>query len=195
MPVGCFEVSLLEMFAVDGEYSEVTDRIIDNLTQEQIIVAINTVTKRFGFYFQGSLKGIAAQFSCISLYCHHSAAFFCLYQMHFSSQRALPSRAGLFAILGRHRVRRQRAHRGRQGNLHPLVRRVQHDGRTVAGLGQGQRNGSAAGNYTFIAKELGRDIGMIKTLGASNGFAVRMQNSIMCFGDQIYLDINLISCF
>ena len=46
MPLGCFEASILEMFAVDGEYSDLTDRVIENLTQEQVIEAINTVKTR-----------------------------------------------------------------------------------------------------------------------------------------------------
>jgi hypothetical protein len=41
MPLACFETSILELFAHNGEYDAETDRIIESLTDEQVLEAIN----------------------------------------------------------------------------------------------------------------------------------------------------------
>ena len=46
MPLECYEVSLLEMFAKNGEYGEETEEIIQNLDQATLLDAINTKDKR-----------------------------------------------------------------------------------------------------------------------------------------------------
>jgi hypothetical protein len=45
MPTVCLELSLLELWAHDGHYDEVTDQEIENLTTESILEKINTVNK------------------------------------------------------------------------------------------------------------------------------------------------------
>ena len=42
MPLACLEISILELFGHDGEYSEATDTEIDFLTDEQVLDAINS---------------------------------------------------------------------------------------------------------------------------------------------------------
>jgi hypothetical protein len=46
MKTSCFENSILEIFAKDGNYDE-TEKVINEITQDQIINAINTVTERY----------------------------------------------------------------------------------------------------------------------------------------------------
>ncbi len=45
MPTVCLELSLLELWAHDGHYDEVTDQEIESLTTESILEKINTVNK------------------------------------------------------------------------------------------------------------------------------------------------------
>lgn len=46
MPTSCFATSILELFAVDGEFSAESERMIDTLTSEQLLQLINEKTKR-----------------------------------------------------------------------------------------------------------------------------------------------------
>ena len=46
MPVACFETSLLEMFAVNGEYQSDLEDKLEQLTYEDILEAVNNVNIR-----------------------------------------------------------------------------------------------------------------------------------------------------
>jgi len=41
MPLACFETSLLELFGHDGEYDAETDRLMERLTDKEVLEAIN----------------------------------------------------------------------------------------------------------------------------------------------------------
>jgi len=49
MPTICLEMSILELWAQDGKYDNLTDQMIANLTKESILDTINTVNKSGAF--------------------------------------------------------------------------------------------------------------------------------------------------
>lgn len=49
MPTVCLEMSILELWAQDGKYDDLTDQLIANLTKESILDTINNVNKSGAF--------------------------------------------------------------------------------------------------------------------------------------------------
>jgi hypothetical protein len=47
----CFEQSILELWAVNGAYTEKSDTAIGNLSKEEIINKINNFNQRLNYYF------------------------------------------------------------------------------------------------------------------------------------------------
>jgi len=68
MKTACFENSILEIFAQNGKYNELTEKILKEITQQDIINAINTVTERYYYNYCCILISKLAQILIIKIF-------------------------------------------------------------------------------------------------------------------------------